>query len=109
MTVTGWCDAYGSGYQTVSFTDERKKALIERIRKRKYNFNYTDHTMLPYCAPFYNDGVICVLTKTQFDTVMKEAWYDMPRGSRCLPMDVITLPVKDGVLYEKEKFINKEN
>ena len=109
MTVTGWCDAYGSGYQTVSFTDERKKALIERIRKRKYNFNYTDHTMLPYCAPFYNDGTICVLTKAQFDSVMKEAWYDMPRGSRRLPMDAITLPVKDGVLYEKEKFINKEN
>jgi len=109
MTVTGWCDAFGSGYQTVSFTEERKKALIERIRKRKYNFNYTDHTMLPYCAPFYNDGVICVLTKAQFDGIMKEAWYDMPRGSRRLPMDAITLPVKDGVLYEKEKFMNKEN
>lgn len=109
MTVTGWCDAYGSEYQTVSFTEERKKALIERIRKRKYNFNYTDHTMLPYCAPFYNDGTICVLTKAQFDSVMKEAWYDMPRGSRRLPMDAITLPVKDGVLFEKEKFMSKEN
>lgn len=108
MIVVGWCDAYGSNHPTVSFTNEHRKALIERIRKRKYNFNYTDHTMLPYCAPCYDDGTICVLTKQQFDSIMNEAWNDMPRGARLLPMDVITLPVTNGVMFEKEKFMNKE-
>ena len=106
MIVTGWCDAYGSKYHTVSFTNERRKALVERIRKRKYNFNYMDHSSLPYCAPFYDDESICVLTKQEFDSVMNEAWKDMPRGARLIPMDVITLPVKNGVLFEKEKFMN---
>ena len=103
MTVTGWSDAYGRAVPTVTFTAERKKALVERIRKRKYNFNHFDHEMLG-CAPVYDDKVMCVLTKTQFDNVMSEAYKDMPRGQRLLPQDVIDDKVVNGVLYEKKKF-----
>ena len=103
MTVTGWTDAYGGAVPTVTFTAERRKALVERIRKRKYNFNHFDHEMLG-CAPVYNDKVMCVLTKAQFDSVMDEAYGDMRRGPRLLPQDVITTPVKNGILFEKEKF-----
>ena len=103
MTVIGWSDAYGNAVPTVNFTAERKKALIERIRKRKYNFNHFDHEMLG-CAPVYDDKVMCVLTKPQFDNIMSEAYKDIPRGQRLLPQDVITMPVKNGILFEKEKF-----
>lgn len=102
-TVIGWTDAYGSSYPTVSFTEERRRALIERIRKRKYNFNYFDHEMLG-CAPFYDDGVICVLNKSQFDNVMSEAYKEIPRGVRLLPQDAIDDKPVNGVLYEKKKF-----
>lgn len=103
MTVVGWSDAYGGSVPTATFTNERRKALVERIRKRKYNFNHFDHEMLG-CAPVYNDKVMCVLTKAQFDSVMDEAYGDMKRGPRLLPQDVIAIPVKNGILYEKEKF-----
>jgi hypothetical protein len=103
MTVTGWSDAYGGVVPTVTFTAERKRALVERIRKRRYNFNHFDHEMLG-CAPVYDDKVMCVLTKSQFDDVMAEAYKDIPRGQRLLPQDVITRPVKNGILFEKEKF-----
>lgn len=103
MTVVGWSDAYGGAVPTVTFTAERRKALVERIRKRKYNFNHFDHEMLG-CAPVYDDKVMCVLTKTQFDDVMSEAYKDIPRGQRLLPQDAIDDKVINGVLYEKKKF-----
>ena len=103
MTVVGWTDAYGGSVPTVTFTTERKKALVERIKKRKYNFNHFDHEMLG-CAPVYDDKVMCVLTKPQFDSVMSEAYKDIPRGQRLLPQDIITIPIKNGILFEKEKF-----
>lgn len=103
MTVVGWSDAYGNAVPTATFTTERRKALIERIRKRRYNFNYFDHEMLG-CAPVYDDKVMCVLTKAQFDGVMFEVYKELPRGPRLLPQDVITSAPKNGVLYEKEKF-----
>lgn len=103
MTVIGWSDAYGGAVPTVAFTTERKKALVERIKKRRYNFNHFDHEMLG-CAPVYNDRVMCVLTKSQFDDVMSEVYKDLPRGQRLMPQDVIARPAKDGILYEKEKF-----
>jgi hypothetical protein len=103
MTVVGWCDAYGGVVPTVAFTAERKKALVERIKKRRYNFNHFDHEMLS-CAPVYDDKVMCVLTKSQFDDVMSEVYKDVPRGQRLLPQDIITRPLKNGILFEKDKF-----
>ena len=103
-SVTGWTSAYDGVYPTVNLTDDRKKALVERIRKRGYNFNHFDHEMLPYGVPFYSDKVICVLTKYQWDSVMDEAYGDMPRGPRLMPMDVIDRKPINSVLYEKEKF-----
>ena len=98
-SVIGWVDAWGSPYKQVPFTEERRKALIERIRKRRYNFTYETHQNLPYSAPFYNDKVLCVLTKSQWDSVMDEAYKDAPIGARLIPMDVIT------VFYMKRKNI----
>lgn len=106
MTVVGWTDAWGEAVPTATFTSERRKALIERIRKRRYNFNHFDHEMLG-CAPVYQDKVKCVLTKSQFDDVMREAYGDMRLGPRLLPQDVITQPAKNGILFEKEKFIQE--
>lgn len=102
-SVIGWTDAWGNSVPTVAFTSERRRALVERIRKRRYNFNHFDHEMLG-CAPVYDDKVMCVLTKSQFDDVMTEAYKDIPRGQRLLPQDIITRPAKDGILFEKEKF-----
>lgn len=107
--VMGWVDSYGSNFPIAAFSSERKKALVEKIRQRKYNFNFTDCQFLPNCAPYYDDGKICVLTKKEFDETMQEAWKDRPRGARLLPMDVITLPVKKGVLYEKEKYMKEDD
>ena len=104
MTVIGWCDAFSGLCQTVAFTKERQKALIERIRKRRYNFNHQDHQFLPYASPVFNDNTTCVLTKAQWDSVMNEAYGDMRRGPRLRPQDVITKPPKNGILFEKDKF-----
>lgn len=103
-TVIGWCDLYGGAVPMVSFTEDRKKALVERIRKRRYNFNHFDTMMLPFCSPVYSDRVTCEITKQQWDSVMAEAYKEMPLGQRLLPQDVITRPSKNGILFEKEKF-----
>ena len=103
--VIGWTDTYNNDLSIVPFTEDRKVALIERIRKRKYNFNFDDYQYLPYCSPVFDDNTVCILTKRQFDNVMDEAWKDMRVYQRLLPMDVIDIPVKDNVLYEKEKWV----
>lgn len=108
ISVIGWTDAYLSDYPTVSYTEERKRALIDRIKQRGYNFTYDAHQTLPAAAPFYSDNTLCVLTKKQWDEAMNEAYKDMSRGPRLMPMDVITRPIKKSVLYEKEKFEPKE-
>lgn len=103
-TVIGWTDCWTSPYSQAPLTEERRKALVERIRKRRYNFTYETHQNIPYCAPFYNDNVLCVLTKPQWDAVMDEAYKEIPRGARLMPLDAIQRAPKNGVLYEKEKF-----
>lgn len=102
--VVGWTDCYSGNCPVVTFTTDRKKALVERIKKRRYDFNYADHCFLPYCAPVYEDKVMCELTKQQWDDVMDEAYKEIPRSHRLLPQDVIARPAKNGILFEKEKF-----
>ena len=104
MTVVGWCDCWTSPYEQVSFTSERRTALIHRIKKRRYNFNYSDHQTLPFCAPFYDDGVICALTNSEWNSVMNEVYQDIPRGERLMPIDVIDRRPIDDVLWEKIKW-----
>lgn len=103
--VVGWTSCYEGVLPVVTFTEDRKKALVERIRKRRYVFNHQDHCFLPFCCPVYGDGVICELNKAQFDSVMAEAYKEIPLGQRLLPQDVLTTPIKNGILYEKEKFM----
>lgn len=104
MTVVGWTGAWDGIVPIVSFTEERKKALVERIRKRKYNFNHADHEFLPYGSPVFDDKTTCVLTKPQWDNVMAEAYKDIPFGQRLMPQDAIEDKPFDGILYEKKKF-----
>lgn len=106
-SVIGWTSAYTSPHKEVIFTEERKKALIERMRKRGYNFTYDAHQTLPYCAPFYNDKVYCILNRHQWDEVMEGVYDDRPRGPRLTPMDVIEDRPVNGVLYEKKKFMEE--
>ena len=103
-TVIGWTSCYSGTCPVVAFTEDRKRALVERIRKRKYDFNHADHCFLPYCSPVYEDRVMCELNKAQWDNVMEDAYKNMPRSQRLLPQDVITRPPKNGILFEKEKF-----
>jgi hypothetical protein len=103
-TVVGWTDCFSGKFPVVTFTEDRKKALVERIRKRKYNFNFTDHQFLPYTCPVYDDKVVCELNKPQWDSVMSEAYKETPRGARLLPQDAIDDKPINGVLYEKKKF-----
>ena len=105
MTVVGWTDCYSGKYPVVNFTQDRRKALVERIRKRKYEFNHTDHCFLPYCCPVYQDKVVCELNKLQWDSVMEEAYINQRRGSRLLPIDVIQQSPFDNVIFEKEKYL----
>jgi hypothetical protein len=102
--VIGWTSAWLSDYPTTRFTEERRKALVDRIRKRMYNFNHTDHQTLLYTAPFYADNVLCVLTRKEWDSVMDEVYRELPRGRRLMPEDVIDRMPINTVLYEKSKF-----
>ena len=106
--VVGWTSAYLSSYKTVEYTEDRKKALVDRIRKRGYNFTHQAHQTLFYAAPFYSDECICVLSKSQWDEAISEAYKDMPLGARLMPEDVIDLQPVNDVLYEKSKWIPKE-
>lgn len=104
LIVIGWTSAFLSPHKTVEFTLERRKALIDRIRKREYDFTFNDHQFGFYGAPFYSDNVLCVLSKQEFDSVLKEAYKDRPRTARLLPEDVIDRRPINDVLYEKEKW-----
>lgn len=106
--VVGWTSAFLSSHPTVKYTEERKRALVDRIRKRKYNFTHTDHNFLNYAAPFYEDNVLCVLTKQEWDEAISEAYRDEPLGARMMPEDVVDRVPIDGVLYEKEKWEPKD-
>ena len=108
MIVVGWTSAYLSNYPTVEFTEERKRALVDRVRKRRYNFTYQAHQTLSYTAPFYSDNVLCVLTKAQWDEVLSAAYRDEALGPRLMPEDVINRPEINTVIYEKEKWEPKE-
>ena len=108
QSVIGWTDTYLSQYPIAEFSATRKKALVERMRQRRDNFNFMDYQFLSYCCPVYEDSKICVLTKQQFDDVMDEVWKDIPRTKRFLPIDAIIRKPINSVLYEKEKYEPKE-
>ena len=104
MTVVGWTGAWDGVIPTSTLTKEKERALVERIRKRHYNFNQFDHEMLPYASPVFDDKTTCILTKAQWDKVMIEAYREFSRGQRLMPQDVIEDKPINGVLYEKKKF-----
>ena len=108
MIQIGWTSAYTTNLQTTPFSEPRKQALAECIRRRHYNFNHFDHEYMDYCTPVYEDHKICVLTKAQFDEVMSLAYAEIRIGQRLMPSDAIKIHPVNGVLYEKEKYIPKD-
>lgn len=100
--VVAWTDFYESKYPTVSFTEERRKALVERVKKRRYNFSY-QLFMNPYMTPVYQDKVKCEITKQQWDSVLSDAYKDEPFGDRLTPPDVLTFKAQNAI-WEKERF-----
>ena len=109
MIVIGWTGAYTTNLPTTSFSEPRKQALVECIRRRHYNFTHFSHEYMDYCAPVYEDHKVCVLTKAQFDEVMGLAYAEIRMGQRLMPSDAIKITPVNDVLYEKEKFIPKED
>ena len=104
MIVVGWTGAYTTNLPTTPFSEPRKQALVECIRHRHYNFTHFNHEFMEYCAPVYEDGKICILTKSQFDEVIAEAYAEISLGARLMPMDAIKREPFNGVLYERKEF-----
>lgn len=103
IQLLGWCGAYTSPYKEETFTEEHRKALVHCIKKRHYNFNYSDLSFLPYAAPFFDTGKIAIPSKAQFDSIMNEVYSNMPRSHRLMPQDAIkTVPYED-ILFENDK------
>jgi disulfide oxidoreductase YuzD len=107
MIQIGCTSAYTTNLPTTPFSEPRKQALVECIRRRHYNFNHFDHEYMDYCAPVYEDHKICVLTKAQFDEVMDLAYAEISMGQRLMPSDAIKREAIDGVLFEKDKYQNE--
>ena len=106
--VVGWTGAYTSNLPTTPFSEPRKQALVECIKRRHYNFTHFSHEYMDYCAPVYEDYKICILTKVQFDEVMNLAYSEIRMGQRLMPSEAIKRDPIDGVLYEKKDFEPKE-
>ena len=85
--VIGWTGAYTTNLPTTPFSEPRKQALAECIKRRHYNFTHFSHEYMDYCAPVYEDYKICILTKVQFDEVIDLAYSEMCMGNRLMPMD----------------------
>lgn len=109
MIVIGWTGGYTSNLPTTPFSEPRKQALVECIRRRHYNFNHFDHEYMDYCTPVYEDHKICTLNKAQFDEIMDLAYSEIHVGQRLMPADAIKRKAIDGVIYEKEKWEPKED
>lgn len=106
--VIGWTGAYTTNLPVTPFSEPRKKALVECMRHRHYNFNHFDHEYMNDCTPVYEDHKVCILTKAQFDEVMDLVYSEIKVGQRLMPSDAIKREPINGVLYEKEKFIPKD-
>ena len=102
--VIGWTGAYTTNLPTTPFSEPRKQALVECIRRRHYNFNHFDHEYIDYCTPVYEDHKVCILTKMQFDEVMSLVYSEISIGQRLTPLDAIKRESVDGVIFEKEKY-----
>lgn len=104
MQLIGWTGAWTSPYKCEKLTEERRMALVGCMRKRRYNFTYDSHQLLPYATPLFIDNTICVLTRQEWDSIISDVYKDNPLGPRLMPEDVIERAPINGVIYEKEKW-----
>jgi len=106
FNVVAWCDNFDDNYSNTPFTEERKRALVDRVRQRKYNMSYQMLSMNPYSTPVYQDGCRCLLTSEQWEDVLVDVYADNKRPPRFSPMDILTFKA-NGALWEKERFYNE--
>ena len=102
ISVIGWTDAYTSPYEEVKFTTERKQALFECVKKRHYDFTYDSMCFLPYGAPFFSDGKMCIPTRQEWEELLKKVYSDSPRFHRLSPLDAIKDEPVQNILFENE-------
>jgi len=109
LFVMGWIDL-NNNFVQVPFDSVREDALITRIKKRKYNFTHFTHQFLT-AIPLFNDGTYCVLSKSELDKVFEKSYKDMEISSRKMPLDEEECVAYNGVLFEKQKYLDnyKEN
>lgn len=101
MKIVGWAGAWVSPFEHAELTDEKRNLFVEYIRYKHLNYTYQAHQTLPYAAPLFSDGKICVLTNQQWNDIIAEAYGDEPLGRRLMPADIIkTAPINDA-LWEK--------
>lgn len=106
MTVVCWADSWNDNFPTGTFTTEKQRALVETVRKRRYNFTFQMLQMNPYSTPVYNDGTKCLLTRAEWNNVLADAYGETKMPTRLTPMDVLTIK-KNEALWEKEKFLHE--
>lgn len=106
--LIGWADAYTSPYKTSELTPEKRRALIEKIRQKKYFYTYEAHQTLPFAAPLFNDMYICVLSKVDWDSCITEAHKDTRISARLMPSDVLDDVCKDALVEEPKYFESME-
>lgn len=104
--VMGWVDPYTTYFEKAEYDNERKNALVTRIKKRRYWFTHFDHEFMGI-TPIYSDNKYCLLTKAQLDEVFSEAYKDIDVDCRKIPLDEEECVMYNGVLFEKQKYLDK--
>lgn len=107
LQVIGWVGAYTSPYPETSFTERHRQALFNCIKKRRYDFTHDYLCFLPYAAPIFSDGKICIPSRQQWEELLNDVYVDTKRTHRLTPMDVITESPINDILFENEKAKNK--
>jgi hypothetical protein len=107
LHVVGWVGAYTTPYPETSFTDKYKQALFNCIKKRRYDYTYDSLCFLPYGAPLFSNGKMCVPSRQQWEEILNDVYKEVKRTCRLTPMDVITESPIDDILFENEKVKNK--
>jgi hypothetical protein len=105
LFVMGWIDL-NNNFTQVPLNSVREDALVARIKKRKYNFTHFTHQFLT-AIPLFNDGTYCLLTKSELDKVFEKAHKNIEIDGRKMPLDEEECVMYNGILFEKQKFLDK--
>lgn len=105
--VVGWVFPYDTRFKNSELTEDKKLAIINKIRKKKYYYSWSDSQFMDGCTPMFNDYTYCNLTKPQYDEIFSEALKDYDDINRLLPIDATHTTVCDSVVWEKTKYMEE--